>query len=189
MSERFDLRVEGHIEALKSVVSQRDELDGICRRISECFAGGRGRKVMVCGNGGSSCEATHLVEELMGRYKKERGPYTALCLNDSTALMTCIGNDFGFEEVFSRQVQALGGGGDVLIVFSTSGNSKNIVKAAKEANKAGMKVLGFLGGDGGEVRSWCDHSVVVNSFDSAYIQEAHQFMLHWVCEFLENGCE
>lgn len=184
MNERFDLRVEGHIEALRSVASQHAELKTICHSIRQCLS--NGRKVLACGNGGSACEASHLVEEMVGRYKTERMPYASISLNESVSLLTCISNDFGFEEVFARQVKAIGEIGDVLVIFSTSGNSKNLVRAAREALKKGIFVVGFLGGDGGEIKNLCQDSIIVGSYDSAYIQEAHQFILHWICEFLES---
>lgn len=162
-------------------------MDDICR-IGEILKSGldRGRKVLTCGNGGSACEAMHFAEELMGRYRSNRCAYPAICLNADVGLMTCIANDFGFDEVFARQVEGLGRSGDILLVFSTSGTSKNILRAIKVGVDKGMIVIGFLGKDGGESFGKCDYSVVVKSNDSGHIQEAHQALVHLIMEYFEN---
>jgi len=142
-----------------------------------------GGKVLTAGNGGSAAEAMHLAEELSGRYKQDRRalPGLALCA-DGTAL-TCIGNDFGFNRIFARQVEAFGKPGDLLVLFSSSGNSQNLVEAVNAARAAGMKVVSLLGRGGGIMKGLSDVEIIVPYTSGAHTQEAHQVILHF---FLEN---
>lgn len=146
----------------------------------------KGNKIITCGNGGSMCDAMHFAEELSGRYREDRAAYAALALSDAAA-MTCISNDYGFENVFSRQVEALGKNHDVLIVISTSGNSANIVKAAEAAKKLGMIVIGLTGNGGGKVSELCDHEVKVPwEGYSDRIQEMHIMSIHAIVSGVES---
>jgi D-sedoheptulose 7-phosphate isomerase len=144
-----------------------------------------GKKVLTCGNGGSAADALHMAEELVGRYKANRRalPSISLCA-DPTAL-TCIANDFGFEQVFSRQLEALGQQGDVLVVFSTSGNSPNLLLAVEAAKRKGLIAIALLGKDGGALSGKCNYELVVPSKDSARIQEVHTFVMHAWLEQVE----
>ena len=145
-----------------------------------------GRKVLAAGNGGSAAEAMHLAEELSGRYHADRRalPGLALCA-DGTAL-TCIGNDFGFEDVFARQVEAFGAEGDVLALFTTSGNSANLLRAARAARARGVRVLAFAGRGGGALAPLSDVLLdVPDAATSAHVQEAHQVLLHALLERVE----
>ena len=135
--------------------------------ITECLLGGG--RVITCGNGGSMCDAMHFAEELSGRYRKDRAALAAMAISDPSHL-TCVANDFGFEQVFARGVAAWGRRGDILIGFSTSGRSPNVIAAAEQARTIGMKVLGLLGRDGGPLRSLCDLSIVVPARTSDRIQ-------------------
>lgn len=141
-----------------------------------------GRKVLAAGNGGSAAEAMHLAEELSGRYHAERRalPGMALCA-DGTAL-TCIGNDYGFDSSFSRQVEAFCAEGDVLALFTTSGKSPNLVKAAVEAHRRGAAVIGFTGGGGGALAPCCDILLDVSGTASAHVQECHEVLMHALLE-------
>ncbi|MCA1596497.1 MAG: SIS domain-containing protein, partial [Chloroflexi bacterium] len=130
----------------------------------------RGGKVLACGNGGSFCDASHLAEELSGRFRKDRAALAVVALSDG-AFLTCAANDFGYERVFARAVEALGRPGDVLVVFSSSGNSPSIVQAAETARGQGLKVIGMLGKDGGRVKGLCDHCVIVPGSTTDRIQE------------------
>ncbi len=141
----------------------------------------------MCGNGGSAAQALHFSEELLGRYKRDRPAIAAVCLNADPTALTCIANDFGFERVFARQIEALSGPEDGLVVFSTSGRSPNILEALKTAARQGTKTIGFLGGDGGPALPLCDEAVVIQGDDTAAIQEAHQTLLHACCELLEHS--
>ncbi len=144
-----------------------------------------GGKLLSAGNGGSAAEALHLAEELSGRYKLDRPalPGLALCA-DPTAL-TCIGNDYGFDAVFSRQVEALGKPGDVLALFTTSGRSRNLVRAAEAARARGMKVLAFTGRGGGDLAPLADVLLDVSGTASAHVQECHQVFLHALLEHVD----
>lgn len=142
---------------------------------------GSGHKILSCGNGGSMCDAMHFAEELSGRYRDDRKPFAALSLSDPSA-MTCIGNDYGFEQVFARQTQALGQAGDVLLAISTSGNSANVLAAATQAKALGMGVLALTGNDGGKLAGLADVEVRVPwSGYADRIQEVHIRCIHaWI---------
>jgi D-sedoheptulose 7-phosphate isomerase len=141
-----------------------------------------GRVVLTLGNGGSAAEAQHFVAELVGRFKTNRVPYPAVALTADSATLTAIANDFGYEEVFARQVSAYSVPGDLIVAFSTSGNSRNVVKALKTALAQGCKSVAFLGGDGGRCKDLATVSVVVPATDVPSIQEAHLVCIHWLCE-------
>jgi D-sedoheptulose 7-phosphate isomerase len=145
----------------------------------------RGRTILTCGNGGSAAEAMHLAEELTGKYDKPRRALPAFCLCSDASAMTCIANDWDFTFVFSRQVEALARPGDVLVMFTTSGNSVNCLRAAKAMKKAGGKVVGLLGKGGGKVKPLCDLALVVDSAMTNHIQEAHQVVLHLILDAVD----
>ena len=140
-------------------------------------------KLLICGNGGSSSDAQHMAAELVGRFKRERAPKPAIALIDSS-ILTAVGNDYGFEQVFARQVHALGEMGDCLLAISTSGNSENVIMAAKVAQVLGLTVIA-LTGKGGKLADIADVAIKVDSTDTARIQEAHILILHMICEALE----
>jgi D-sedoheptulose 7-phosphate isomerase len=140
-------------------------------------------KLLICGNGGSSSDAQHMAAELVGRFKKERAPRPAIALVDSS-ILTAVGNDYGFDQVFARQVHALGDIGDCLLAISTSGNSENVIMAAKVAQVLGLTVIA-LTGKGGKLADLADIAIRVDSTDTARIQEAHILILHLICEALE----
>jgi D-sedoheptulose 7-phosphate isomerase len=143
-----------------------------------------GGKLLTCGNGGSAADAMHLAEELVVRYKKNRKALGAIALMDPT-MLTCAGNDFGYESVFSRQIEALGRKGDVLVIFTTSGNSPNVVRAVEAAKKSGMKTVAMLGNDGGKLRGTTDIEFIIPSTSSARVQEVHQVLYHALCEWID----
>jgi D-sedoheptulose 7-phosphate isomerase len=145
----------------------------------------KGSTVFSCGNGGSHCDAMHFAEELTGRYRKDRRPLGALALGDASHV-TCVSNDYGFEFIFSRQVEGLGRAGDVLIGISTSGNSKNVINAIESAKKKGMKTIALLGRDGGQIKSMVDLALVVPAQTSDRIQEMHIKIIHTVIETVER---
>lgn len=144
-----------------------------------------GGNLFTCGNGGSHCDAMHFAEEFTGRYRKDRKPLGALALGDASHT-TCVSNDYGFEYVFSRQVQGLGRKGDVLVGLSTSGNSKNVILAVQEAKKLGIKTVALLGKDGGELKGLADLSIVIPAQTSDRIQEMHIKLIHTVIETVER---
>lgn len=142
-------------------------------------------KILVCGNGGSACDAMHFAEELTGRFRKNRRALPAIALTDA-AHMSCVGNDFGFEFIFSRAVEALGRAGDVLLAISTSGNSENVSLAVEQANGCGMQTVCLLGKDGGKLKGKCDAELVVPSISTDRIQETHILVLHLLVEAIER---
>lgn len=169
---------------LTSMREQADQVDALCAQIAEAILAGG--KLLTCGNGGSAADAMHLAEELVGRYRSDRRPLPAVCLNADGGAMTCIANDFGYEQIFARQVEALGQPGDVLVVFSTSGGSLNILAALRAAKTRGLITVALLGKNGGLARQLADHALVVPSHNTARIQEIHGLLLHAICEELEQ---
>jgi D-sedoheptulose 7-phosphate isomerase len=146
---------------------------------------GRGNKILLCGNGGSAADAQHLATELVGRYEKERRGIPAIALTTDTSALTAIANDYGFERIFSRQVEALANPGDVLVGISTSGNSPNIVAAIMQARAMNCRTVGLTGANGKKLASLCDAAVLVPSTRTARIQEAHIMIGHLWCEMVE----
>jgi len=144
-----------------------------------------GKKVLACGNGGSAADAADFCTELACRFVEDRRPYPAMNLSQGGSLLTATGNDYGFEEIFARQVHAFGASGDVLIAISTSGKSKNIQRAIEEARHRKLKTAALLGRDGGSVAGIADVDLIVKGGSTARIQEAHKFILHVLCEICE----
>ena len=165
------------LESLEQPVSQAADL------IIECFA--KGNKVLVCGNGGSAADAADFCTEFACRFDKDRQPYPALNLAQGGSLITATGNDYGFKEIFSRQVRAFGKPGDALIAISTSGKSENIRRALEQGRASGLKTIALLGRDGASARGVADVDLLVAGDSTARIQEAHKFLLHVLCEICE----
>jgi len=166
------------LPALAPVVAQAGSLMAQAVR-----AGG---KVMFCGNGGSAADSQHLAAELTGRFIHDRPPLAGLALSTDSSGLTCIGNDYSFDEVFARQVRGLGRPGDVLVAISTSGNSRNVLRAVEEARALSIRVVGLLGRDGGALKAVCDVPIVVPSQVTARIQEAHILIGHTLCGLIEE---
>ena len=145
-----------------------------------------GHKILLCGNGGSAADCQHFAAELVIRYHKNRRAYPAIALTTDTSILTAHPNDFSFDSLFSRQVEALGSEGDCLIAFSTSGNSENIIQASISAKQQNMSVIGLMGGDGGRLKPLVDMPIIVPSTTTARIQEAHIFIGHLLCELIEQ---
>ena len=171
---------------LDKVIDNEEFLDSV-DRVSSIIAGTieKGKKIISCGNGGSMCDAMHFAEELSGKYREDRNAYPAMSLSDPAAI-TCIGNDYGFENVFARQVEALGNDFDILLAISTSGNSSNILKAVEAAKKKDMIVIAMTGRDGGELADACDHEIRIrwDGF-SDRIQEMHIMCIHAIISGVE----
>ena len=144
-----------------------------------------GGKLALCGNGGSAADAQHIAGELVGRYLLEREPLPALALTTDTSILTAVGNDYGFDQVFVRQVEALLQSGDVLIAISTSGNARNVVAAARAAHEQAVQIIGMTGADGGELAGAADVCLKVPSDDTPRIQETHITIGHIICELVE----
>ena len=161
--------------------------DGIEKAIEAiCSDLKSGKKVLLMGNGGSAADAQHIAGELVGRFKKERKAIPAISLSTDTSILTAIGNDYGFEKVFERQIEALGNKGDVVIGISTSGNSENVYRAMKLAKKMGLTTIGLLGNDGGKIKNLSDIALVVPSKNTPRIQETHITIGHIICEGVER---
>ena len=145
-----------------------------------------GNKILLCGNGGRAADAQHIAAELTGRYKTERRGLPGIALTTDTSALTAIGNDYGYDRVFDRQVEALAQKGDLLIGISTSGNSTNVINALKVAREIGCKTLGLTGRDGGAMNELCDINLVVPSNDTPRIQEMHILFAHTICQIIDN---
>jgi len=146
-----------------------------------------GGKIMACGNGGSAADAQHFVAELVGRYLEERRPLAAVALNTDTSVLTCVSNDYDYERVFARQVEALGRPGDLLLAITTSGRSPNILRALEAAARLGIETAALLGRDGGPAKPLARLPIVVPSQETARIQECHGLMIHLLCEALDRA--
>ena len=158
------------------------ELSRLGQAMLDCWS--KRGKVLIGGNGGSAADAIHFAEELVVRFQKNRRGLAAIALCDP-AVVTCAANDFGYDTVFTRQVEALGNPGDVFVAMTTSGNSTNLVKALKSARDAGLLTVGFLGRDGGAAREFCDVPLIITHASTARIQEAHKLLYHCLCEWIE----
>ncbi len=144
------------------------------------------QKVIICGNGGSNCDAMHFAEEFTGKYRTDRPPLPVISLSDPSHI-TCVGNDYGFPEIFARGVSAYGSADDVFIGISTSGNSENVLKAVSRANTLGMTTVGLLGRDGGLIKKACEHCLIVEAQTTDRIQEMHIRILHIIIEMVERA--
>lgn len=179
-----DALFDAHRACMDKVRELTPQLMDAARFMSESLQ--RGNKLMICGNGGSAADSQHFAAELVGRFQRERRAIPALALTTDIPILTSVGNDYGSEEMFSRQVDALGSHGDILVAISTSGNSANVLRAVAHAHEIGMDTLGLLGKDGGELVSACGTSIVVSDRVTARVQEAHIFILHMWAEFIEE---
>lgn len=184
-----DTWLRSFLEAQKTVTDflQSPEQIEKCVRFSKMMVETyrQGGSVFSCGNGGSHCDAMHFAEELTGRYRKDRRPLGALALGDPSHT-TCVSNDYGFEHIFSRQLEGLGRKGDLLIGLSTSGNSKNVIAAVEVAKAKGIKTVGLLGRDGGKLREMVDLPIIIPATTSDRIQEMHIKIIHTVIETVER---
>jgi D-sedoheptulose 7-phosphate isomerase len=147
----------------------------------------RGHKLLVMGNGGSAADSQHFVAEIVGRFKMERRALPAITLSSDTSILTAVGNDYGFDCIFSRQVEALAAPRDIVVGISTSGNSPNVLKALQAAKARGCRTIGLLGKDGGNIKAACDLALVVPSNDTPRVQEGHSLIIHIVCDLVEKA--
>jgi D-sedoheptulose 7-phosphate isomerase len=170
-------------ETLQSLAQLETQIAKAADTIASCLTSGN--KLLVCGNGGSAADAADFCTELACRFDQDRRPYPALNLSQGGSLLTATGNDYGFEEIFARQVRAFGKSGDVLVAISTSGKSKNVRRALEQAKQSQLKTIALLGRNGGSSAGIADVDLVVPGNSTARIQEAHKFILHVICETLE----
>ncbi len=186
------MKIEQFLQSLNELRSLVDKsaalynrIEAVSNQITASLQ--NGGKLLICGNGGSAADAQHMAAEFVNRFLQERKPLAAIALSTDTSNLTSIANDYSFDEVFSKQVEALGKKGDVLIGISTSGNSKNILKAHKVARKIGISTVGILGKDGGEIRNFSDVPLIVESQSTPRIQEMHMFIIHTICQMVEEN--
>jgi D-sedoheptulose 7-phosphate isomerase len=183
MNSLFLRNLAEHQTLMASLPALDDTIAAAGRKLAALLA--NGGKLMFCGNGGSAADSQHLASELTGRFINDRRPLSGLALSTDSSALTCIGNDYSFDEVFARQVAGLGRAGDGLIAISTSGNSRNVLRAVATARQAGIYTLGLLGRDGGQLREACDAAIIVPSQITARVQEAHILIGHTLCGLIE----
>lgn len=174
-----------HISTVKQVESLQSAILAVADRIIDSLQSGG--KVLLMGNGGSAADSQHIAAEFVGRFKKERKALPAVALSTDTSILTAIGNDYGGERIFSRQVEALGRSGDVVIGISTSGNSPNVLEAMKAAREIGCFTVGLLGNDGGLIKEAAEIPLIIESRDTPRVQECHILIGHIICDLVERG--
>jgi D-sedoheptulose 7-phosphate isomerase len=177
--------LDEHLELFHGLHSLSAAVERAADLIGSTLSGGH--KLMLCGNGGSAADSQHLAAEFTGRFIGDRKPLAAMALSTDSSALTCIANDYSFDDVFCRQVVGLGRPGDCLLAISTSGNSRNVIRAAEAARSMEIRVIGLLGRDGGALRNLCDVPIVVPSAVTARIQEAHIFVGHTLCGLVEQA--
>jgi phosphoheptose isomerase len=175
--------IESSVANTRALAAFEVPLDRAAKLVLKCLTSGH--KLLVCGNGGSASDATHLATEFLCRFMEDRRPYPALSLTANGEYMTAVGNDYNFDEVFARQVWGLGQKGDVLIAFTTSGKSRNVLRALEEAKRLGIMSICFLGRDGGFTKGVATLDLIVPGTNTARIQEAQKLLFHVMCEMVE----
>ncbi len=185
MRKYIDNEVQGHLDI---VLSMRDKIHQFFETVHPILMNAvKSRQtIFFCGNGGSAADSQHLAAELVGRFKFERGALSALALSTDTSVLTCVANDYSYEDIFSRQIQAHGNKGDILVALSTSGDSENVINAIKLANQLDMTTISFLGKQGGQASLFSKYSIVVNSNETARIQEVHIMLGHIMCGLIDE---
>ena len=179
--------IQASVEVKNKILEDPGALTNIEKAVEEIEKAFRnGNKVLFCGNGGSAADAQHLAAEFSGKFYIDREPLFAEALHTNASFLTAVANDYSYDEVFTRAIKAMGREGDVLVGISTSGNSKNVVKAMEAAKKKGMVTIGFTGGNGGKMKEVCQYIINVLSSDTPRIQETHILIGHIICEIVEN---
>ncbi|BCA80108.1 D-sedoheptulose 7-phosphate isomerase [Desulfuromonas sp. AOP6] len=185
MNEEIRLYLEGHIRAVEIVASQMtDSIAGAVELLQQTLSGGG--KILIMGNGGSAADAQHFAAELVGRFMMERKALPAIALSTDTSILTAVGNDYGFNEIFKRQVEALALPGDLVIGISTSGNSPNVALALEAAKAAGCQTMALLGRNGGSIAPRVDFPLVVPIEQTPHVQECHLMIIHLLCDLVER---
>lgn len=187
MKKIISQHLQEHGDLLNHIADLSDDIENIANQL--IIALKNKKTIFWCGNGGSASDSQHLAGELVGRFVGDRKPLKSIALNADSAVMTCIVNDYGYEQLFSRQVEALGSEGDVLIGITTSGNSMNVINAIQSANHLTMNTIGLLGNGGGKAAAMVNHSVIIPSTTTARIQEMHILIGHILCDLIEEGLD
>jgi D-sedoheptulose 7-phosphate isomerase len=186
MKKTVQIELLSHLETIQAVIGTID--DQIYTAAETCIETLKnGKKIILCGNGGSAADAQHIAAELSGRYKIERKGLPGIALTTDTSALTSIGNDYGYDMIFERQFEALGNTGDVLIGISTSGNSENVIRAFQAAKVMGCKTIGLSGKGGGKMNNKCDLNIVIPSDNTPRIQEMHILIGHIICDLIDNN--
>ena len=184
MQNKIKSMIEESAEVKKLILSLSPQIEEATNLVINAIK--NNKKIFLAGNGGSASQASHIAAEFVGRYKIERKGLPAIALTSDLSAITAIGNDYGFESIFERQLEALGNDGDVFIALSTSGNSKNLIKAVETSKKMSINVIGLLGKDGGKMKGTSDVEIIVPSDNTPRIQEAHLMILHIICELVDE---
>ena len=185
MSDKISAHFNEHLKVItESAAICLEATTIVGRQISESLA--KDRTLFWCGNGGSAADSQHLAAEFVGRFKKDRKALRSIALTTDTSVLTCVANDYSYEDIFSRQLEALARDADVLVAISTSGNSENILRALRTARELGVKTIALLGKDGGEAKALADMAIVIPSESTARIQEAHILIGHILCDMIEQ---
>ncbi len=179
----FGKAIAEHLDVIRGVEEHTELLETIARVMADALRGGG--QILWCGNGGSAGDSQHLAAEIVGRFRRERRGMASIALTTDTSVLTSIANDYGYEAVFARQVEALGRAGDVLVGISTSGNSHNVICALEAAKAQGLTTVAFTGEGGGRMAALVDHLFAVSSRDTARVQEAHILAGHMICDWIE----
>ncbi len=186
MREMITKELEGHLATTQKVIETlMPQIEAASKMAVETLK--NGGKILIFGNGGSAADAQHIAAELTGRYKTERPSLAGIALTTDTSALTAIGNDYGYDRVFDRQLEGLGRAGDMAIGISTSGNSKNVISALELAKQKGMRTLGLSGRDGGGMNSACELNIVIPSSDTPRIQEMHITIGHIICQAIDDS--
>ena len=176
--------IHEHIEVANSLIGVSENIENICNVCLSAIQSGK--KIILAGNGGSAADSQHIAAEFVGRFVKERKSLPAIALTTDTSALTAIANDYGYDEVFSRQLSSIGKKDDVFIAISTSGNSKNLIQAIKVAKSNGILTIGLLGNSGGKINNLVDFPLIVNSDITARIQEMHILIGHLICDYVDK---
>jgi D-sedoheptulose 7-phosphate isomerase len=181
--ENLSAALSQHQEVMEKLTAMLPDISAVADELRACMA--RGGKILLMGNGGSAADSQHIAAEIVGRYKKERRGMPAIALTTDTSILTSVGNDYGYDYIFARQVEALCTPLDVVIGITTSGNSANVVRGIETAREIGATTVGMTGGNGGILAKLCDYNLIMPSSDTPRIQEAHIFIGHSLCDLLE----
>jgi len=183
-SENLKNAIAEHQTMFAKIGDLIPQISQVAEELKACIK--RGGKILIMGNGGSAADSQHIAAEIVGRFKKERRGLAAIALTTDTSIITSVGNDYGYDYIFARQIEALCRPEDVVIGITTSGNSKNVVTAIEEANQLGATTIGLTGGSGGKMNELCKYNLVMPSSVTARVQEAHIFVGHSLCDLLES---
>ncbi|MFA7114983.1 MAG: D-sedoheptulose 7-phosphate isomerase [Candidatus Omnitrophota bacterium] len=184
MTHKIKNYINAHQDAINLLNDNIEVIEKICEKV--IFSLNNGGKLFFMGNGGSAADAQHLTAEFVGRFRRERKPLAAIALTTDTSILTAIGNDYGYDQVFRRQIEALATSNDIVFGLSTSGNSANVIEGIKAAKSKNITTVGFLGKDGGALKNMVDMDMLIPLNETSYVQEMHILAGHIICEIVES---